>query len=282
MKIEHHVFTEEQEQELIKELDPRLIKNRKGGSNRTLSYLEGHTAIDQANRLLGLGNWGYRTLSCEMVILPDPLTGEAVGIEYKAIVEVTIRGGIAPLVDVGSQPVAAWNVADQVFSRRIRDANKHNKSADLESPPTPFEAREARAVIAESHEQAKKASVTDGLKRALRALGPQFGNSLYGDGMVDLTPEEPKQTPSGESVQVKDVRPGVKPAAKQPVPAQRVVPQSKIGKCLPAQRTAIINLSKALGLTPPTEAAIQAMSESEAGNLISALNDQASKRKQSA
>ena len=38
---------------------------------------------------------------------------------------------------------------------------------------------------AEGHETAYKAAVTDGLKRALRGFGDQFGNALHGDGVAE-------------------------------------------------------------------------------------------------
>ncbi len=177
-------FSQEQVGELDKALDPRLVSKRKGGFGRMLSYIEGHDAIDQANRIFGYGNWCYRPLSVEQVVLIDPLSGEAVGIEYKALVELVVRGAIGPIVDIGSQPVATWNVEDQIMQRRLKAANG---GLINESEFTLIEKREARAVITEAHEQAKKGAVTDALKRALRAFGSQFGNGLYGDGHVDLS-----------------------------------------------------------------------------------------------
>ena len=177
-------YSSQQLSELNKPLDPRLISQRKGGYNRNLVYIAGHNAIDQANRIFGYGNWAYKPLSLEQVVLIDPLTQEAVGIEYKAEVELIVRGAVAPIVDVGSQPVATWNVEDQIMQRRLKAAGNGGKVN--ESPFTLIEKREARAVIVEAHEQAKKGAVTDALKRALRAFGNQFGNELYGDGHVDL------------------------------------------------------------------------------------------------
>lgn len=176
-------FSSEQVQELDKKLDGRLVSDRKGGFGRKLKYLEGHDAIDQANRIFGYGNWAYKPVSVEQIVLIDPLSGEAVGIEYKALVELTVRGAIAPIVDIGSQPVATWNVEDQIMQRRLKAANGGKVD---ESEFSLIEKREARAVITEAHEQAKKGAMTDGMKRCLRAYGSQFGNGLYGDGHVDL------------------------------------------------------------------------------------------------
>ena len=176
-------FTEQQLKELDKPLDKRFVSNRKGASGRTLKYLEGHDAIDQANRLFGYGNWAYEPVSCEMTVIPDPLTGEAIGVAYKAKIRLVVRGRINPIIEVGSQPVATWNVNDHVMNKRRKDASEKSGEID-ESPFTAYEISTARAIIMESHEQAEKGAVTDALKRALRTFGEQFGNGLYGDGRV--------------------------------------------------------------------------------------------------
>ncbi len=172
------VFTQQQIDELNKSLAPSAIKHRKGGAGKELSYIEGHAAIATANRIFGFGNWGYRALSIEQAVIVDPITGEAIGIEYRATVEIQVRGAL-PIIDVGSQPVATCSVEEQCWSRRLADA-KYKKAPVDESPITDYERKNARAVIMESHEQAKKAAVTDGMKRGLRTYGNQFGNSLYG------------------------------------------------------------------------------------------------------
>ncbi len=183
------VFDAKQIELLEQKLDPRLVSERVGGGNTKLKYIEGHDAIDQANRIFLPGNWSYRPLSCEQTVLLDPMTGEAVGVSYKAQVELVIRGCVAPLVEVGSQPVAAWNVNDAVMSRRKRGDNK---------PVEEWERVSARRTIVESHEMAEKGAVTDALKRALRTFGDQFGNGLYGDGRVEL-PDADVARPQGNS-----------------------------------------------------------------------------------
>lgn len=199
---EEAYFSQGQLNELDKPLDMRLISKRKGGFGKMLSYIEGHDAIDQANRIFGYANWCYRPLSVEQVVLLDPLSGEAVGIEYKSQVELTVRGAIGPIIDIGSQPVATWNVEDQIMQRRLKAANGGKVN---ESEFTLIEKREARAVIVEAHEQAKKGAVTDALKRALRAFGNQFGNGLYGDGHVDLSEPEPTSRTVVNAVQTKQI-----------------------------------------------------------------------------
>ena len=171
-------FTDEQISELNKPLPRSATSHRKGGAGKELSYIEGHAAIATANRIFGFGNWGYRALSIEQVVIVDPITGEAIGVEYRATVEIQVRGAM-PIVDVGSQPVATVSVEEQCWSRRLGEA-KYKKAPVDESPFTDYERKNARAVIMEAHEQAKKAAVTDGMKRGLRAFGSQFGNDLYG------------------------------------------------------------------------------------------------------
>ena len=49
---------------------------------------------------------------------------------------------------------------------------------------------------AEGHDTALKGAVTDGLKRALRSFGDQFGNALYGDGNADSPASSAGQAPA--------------------------------------------------------------------------------------
>src|SRR5258708_2831660 len=177
-------FDEKQLKELDKPLDKRFISDRKGASGRKLKYLEGHDAIDQADRVFGYGNWGYEIIACEQTIIRDILTGEAVGACYKAKVRLDVRGCI-PIFEVGSQPVAVASIEDHIMSKRRKDASEHNAEID-DSPFNPFEISLARSIIMESHEQAEKGAVTDAVKRALRTFGEQFGNGLYGDGRVPM------------------------------------------------------------------------------------------------
>ncbi len=178
------IFTAEQLAALRKPLDQRLISERKGGHGK-VKYLQGRVVIDQADSIFGYGCWGYRPLSVEQVVIHDPLSGEAVGVAYEAVVELVVHG-CEPIVDVGSQPVAVWNVEDLVLARRISEAEARHTKIDMETKPSWAEKKAARTAIMDAHENARKGAVTDGLKRALRVFGEQFGNSLYGDGMKTL------------------------------------------------------------------------------------------------
>ncbi len=49
-------FTEKQIAILNAPLDPRFVSERAGGGSAKLKYIEGHDAIDQADRIFGFGN----------------------------------------------------------------------------------------------------------------------------------------------------------------------------------------------------------------------------------
>ncbi len=127
-------------------LDPALVSRRDGRGNRSYEYIEGHTVIDQANKIFGYGGWGYELcgdVSLRRIEKVDVRTGELkVNYAYSAPVRVSVVGA-PPRTDIGFHVV---------------------------TEDTP-----------EGHETAAKGAVTDGLKRALRSFGDRFGNGLYGD-----------------------------------------------------------------------------------------------------
>ena len=95
--------------ELAKPLDPSLVSQRRGRAGRDYSYIEGHTVIDQANRIFGHGGWGF-DLAGEVVLREiesvDPKTGEVRRTRaYSAPVRVTVPGA-PPRTDVGFHVVA--------------------------------------------------------------------------------------------------------------------------------------------------------------------------------
>ena len=146
---------------LAQPLDPQLVSQRKGRGGRTFDYIEGHTAIDQANRIFGFGGWGFELVgdvTLRHIDQTDSRTGEVTSTAaYSAVVKVSVPGASAR-TDVGFQPVTD------------------------ESP--------------EGHETAFKGAVTDGLKRTLRSFGDRFGNGLYGDPpTTSRRNREPESTP---------------------------------------------------------------------------------------
>ncbi len=129
---------------LTQPLDPRLIARRQAGRGQTVAYLEGHQAINQANRIFGHGRWG----------------AELVGpVGYRELVRVDRRTGETQSVGM------YWATV------RVRSAGCVPRS-DVGCAFTTDESPEA-------HDTAIKGAVTDAMKRALRQLGDQFGNALY-------------------------------------------------------------------------------------------------------
>ena len=177
---------------LAQPLDPQLISQRKGRGGRKFDYVEGHTAIDQANRIFGFGGWGFELVG-DVTLRPieqtDQRTGEVTRTPaYSAVVRVSVPGAPSR-TDVGFQPVAE------------------------ESP--------------EGHETAFKGAVTDALKRALRSFGDRFGNGLYGDPPTTNSRNRGESEPAPQREQrlapVQENQP-----AERRAPARRVVqPESQ-------------------------------------------------------
>lgn len=133
------MFSPEQIDRLRAPLDASRVKQRRQGG-RPISYLEGYDVIEAANEIFGFDGWCYAVQDVQFVRMHD------VGF-YQAIVRV--RVGDVERTDVGCCDVAV-----------SRDKGIDSASAD-------------------AFGTAVKGAVTDGLKRALRTFGNQFGNSLY-------------------------------------------------------------------------------------------------------
>ena len=148
-------------QALGQPVDPELVSQRKGRGGRSFDYLEGHAVIDQANRIFGYGGWGYELVgdvTLRRIETVDPQTGEVkVDQGYSAPVRVTVAGAL-PRTDVGVHPVAEDNF--------------------------------------DGHDTAMKGAVTDGLKRAFRSFGVQFGNGFYGDQPQAGNQPQPQRVPA--------------------------------------------------------------------------------------
>ena len=150
-------------QALSQPLDPALLSRRKGRAGRTYDYLEGHVVIDQANKLFGFGAWGYELVgevTLRRIEVVDAKTGDVkVHQGYSAPVRVTVSGAQAR-TDIGFHAVTEENP--------------------------------------DGHDTAIKGAVTDGMKRALRSFGVQFGNGLYGEPAQKTKPADAKTSPKGE------------------------------------------------------------------------------------
>ena len=145
-------------------LDPQLVSQRKGRGGKSYDYLEGHVVIDQANRIFGFGGWGYELVgdvTLRQIETVDPQTGEIkTASVYSAPVRVTVAGAL-PRTDTGFHTVS-------------------EETAD-------------------GHDTALKGAVTDGMKRAFRSFGVQFGNGFYGDQSQASTPARPERVPAQTS-----------------------------------------------------------------------------------
>ena len=162
-------------QALGQPLDPPLASQRKGRAGRSYDYLEGHVVIEQANRIFGFGGWGYELagdVTLRRVETVDTQTGEVkVSLGYSAPVRVTVAGAL-PRTDLGVHPVAEDTL--------------------------------------DGHDTAMKGAVTDGMKRAFRSFGVQFGNGFYGDQPQVGNSPQPQRVPAqtnGDSGQAQASRP---------------------------------------------------------------------------
>ena len=148
-------------QALGQPLDPELVSQRKGRGGKSFDYLEGHAVIDQANLIFGYGGWGYELVgdvTLRRIETVDAQTGEVkVSLGYSAPVRVTVAGAL-PRTDLGVHPVTEENF--------------------------------------DGHDTAMKAAVTDGMKRAFRSFGVQFGNGFYGDQPQVGNQPQPQRVPA--------------------------------------------------------------------------------------
>ena len=146
---------------LSEKLDPSLIKQRPGGGGKMLSYLEAYSAIAQANSIFGTGNWGPQVLKgpeLHEIRIMDHSTGTILEVHeyYSAQVGIYLYGRLVS--------------SDEGFGE----------------VQTIAEGTDTKAMLG-MHEKARKGAISDGIKRALRIFGSQFGNDLYAGGDGDAT-----------------------------------------------------------------------------------------------
>ncbi len=184
------MFTDKQNQLLKINLDGRRVKTRQQ-KNVTLSYLEGYDIIDTANFAFGYGNWGYEVKELAQVSEEMNQNQNRV-IGYKAIVTITV-------FDARHQHYVVRE--DIGFGTGI--------------------AKE----YASAHESAGKEAVTDGLKRALRTFGNQFGNALYDKSQKNV--DRPNQ--SQQQVQQQAPQQLQQPQAQQQSSSDPYAPLYQLG-----------------------------------------------------
>ncbi len=146
------MFNEKQLELLKYNLDGSRVKTRQQG-NMQLSYLEGHDLLSTSNLIFGYGSWSYSITKLEQVSEEINAKNNKV-IGYKAIVAVTVYD------------------REQKLSVTREDVG--------------FGTGISRE-YAGAHESGAKEAVTDGLKRALRSFGNQFGNALYDKSFKSTT-----------------------------------------------------------------------------------------------
>jgi recombination DNA repair RAD52 pathway protein len=183
----HHAYSDLIVKALDEPLNRQLISTRRIGSQE-VQYVDRGAMVYQANRIFGYGNWSYEVVSLELVVLHDPVSQEVVGLEYDAQVRIDIAGGMS-LLGYGIQTVAVWDVTDYIATQREkRVAGLDKELSDVEreeaatkilsAPVTAEEKRNARAIIAQAHKQARKGAIADALKKGFQTQGEQFGNGL--------------------------------------------------------------------------------------------------------
>lgn len=138
-------LTPEQIKLLEAPLNPKHIAKRSKGGTQ-LSYIEGYHAIDEANRIFGFDGWSHAVSTIQLL---DNSRYEKNGKEHYVI---TYLAKVCVTVDGKTSEDVGTGTADQTS-------------------------------VGDAHEMAVKTAVTDGLKRALRVFGAQFGNSLYDKDM---------------------------------------------------------------------------------------------------
>ena len=150
-------FTDEQIECLRKLLLASDVKERTQGGGK-VSYIDGKTAIDHANSIFGFGMWESEVISL------NPVYQDANKLTMQAIVKVTIHSPFAYAMSVSYTDVGYGQMSS-------------NKGLN----------------VADAFEKAGKEAATDGLKRALRLLGNQFGLALYDKEQNEVGTEEDQE-----------------------------------------------------------------------------------------
>ena len=156
-------------EQLKKPLDPEKVKTRKGrGGSGDVPYLEGHTVIEQANRIFGYGAWGVDRIG-------DP-TIQRLGDRtlYAFTVKVTVHG-VTAYTDTGvgisandtpdaHETAIKGAVTDGLkralrhfgaqFANDLYDRDRRQPTARPQQQPRPAQAAPAPAAAAKKPEEA--------------------------------------------------------------------------------------------------------------------------------
>ncbi|CAH0473342.1 unnamed protein product [Peronospora belbahrii] len=137
-------FADEEQQNVDAFLHQKLGKDsltrRPGPGGRKLTYIESCKAIELANRAFGFNGWSCHIIECKEEYKEKK--GDRWSIAYSSIVRIELKDGTSH-EDVG------------------------------------FGSSDGQRDLGAALEQAKKASISDARKRALRLFGEYLGNSCY-------------------------------------------------------------------------------------------------------
>ena len=137
-------FSCEQVADLSAKLDIRNVKKRSGGGGMQLSYIEGHHAIREANRIFGFGQWDRRLEELTLTSEVENDKGQW-RVSYLAKVQIIVQ------VPEAKESIVREGIgAGHGYSRNPGEA----------------------------HEAAAKEAETDAMKRALMTFGNPFGLAL--------------------------------------------------------------------------------------------------------
>lgn len=126
--------------DLSKYLGPEMISNRPGGASGQLSYIEGWTIINIANKIFGYNNWSSKIKKMKIDFCENENYRFSAGVS--CVMKVKLKCG-ASREDIG------YGLCE----------NGRSKGQALE--------------------KARKEAATDALKRTLRQFGNAMGNCLY-------------------------------------------------------------------------------------------------------
>src|SRR6185312_851130 len=150
-------FSEQQNKDLAAPLSRAHVKGR-NQAGRNVSYIEGWTAIAEANRIFGFDGWTRETVDIKLVAEREREIGAAKkpgwGVSYIAKVKVVAFAG------------------DSIVTREGVGAG-HGIDQDL----------------GQAHESALKEAETDAMKRAFMTFGNPFGLALYDKEQANVMDE---------------------------------------------------------------------------------------------
>ncbi|KAJ3231359.1 DNA repair protein rad52 [Chytriomyces hyalinus] len=143
---------------LRKPLAPEYLTTRAGPGGSKLSYIEGHKVVSLAQEIFGFDGWSHSIVHTDIDFVDTTRDGTCVSIGVSTIVRVTLKDGTSH-EDVGYGSI------------------ENAKSKGM------------------AFEKAKKESVTDGIKRALRSFGNALGNCVYDKRILMNINKMPKVAP---------------------------------------------------------------------------------------